>query len=162
MYPEHHRVLEDEPCPVAEQLLGELYRCAPHGLHLLISAIDPTRKATLAMYCYRRAHLTNIGLAVAATCTEDDLTGVGGYAGAALFARSREAPQLSPERQVNSRYKVSLARGHYETFLFSKTWKRPRRRSAHRFSVRRGGVARQVIGKGRDGANALHARSRLP
>ena len=62
------------------------------------------------MYCYRRAHLASIGLAIAATCEEDDLTAFGGNAGAVLFERSREAPpSSSADSRANGRRKITLA-----------------------------------------------------
>src|ERR1022692_1764160 len=85
--------VEDEPCPVADQMLGEMYRASAHGLNELIATVSPTARVLLAVYCYRRAHLASIGLAIAATCEKDDLTSLGGNAGATLFERSREAPK---------------------------------------------------------------------
>jgi hypothetical protein len=79
MLPEHRALLEDEPCPVPDEMLGEMYRASAHGL-------------------------TSIGLAIAATCGKDDLTSLGGNAGAVLFERSREAPQSSSA-------KITLATG---------------------------------------------------
>jgi hypothetical protein len=62
------------------------------------------------VYCYRRAHLASIGLAIAATCEKDDLAAVGGNAGAALFDRSREAQQLSPAATYAAgNHKITLA-----------------------------------------------------
>jgi hypothetical protein len=112
MMPELHIPLEDETCPVADQMLGEMYRASAHGLNELITSISPTARALLAVYCYRRAHLTSIGLAIAATCERDDLTSLGGNAGAALFERSREVPQSSlPDARANGRRKITLAVG---------------------------------------------------
>ena len=94
------RMFEEEPCPVSDQVLGELYRSSSHGLSELIATVAPASRAMLALYCYRRAHLNSIGLAIAASCDEYDLTQWGGNAGAMLFAKSREAPQAphaSPE-----------------------------------------------------------------
>jgi len=106
-----HRV-EDEPCPVADKMLGEMYRADPHGLNELIATVPPTARALLAVYCYRRAHLASIGLAIAATCEEDDLTSLGGNAGAMLFERSRKAPQPSPTgTHASNRRKITLAVG---------------------------------------------------
>jgi hypothetical protein len=104
MLPEHRALLEDEPCPVPDEMLGEMYRASAHGLNELIATVSPTARALLALYCYRRAHLTSIGLAIAATCGKDDLTSLGGNAGAVLFERSREAPQSSSA-------KITLATG---------------------------------------------------
>ena len=110
MLPEHRVLPEDEPCPIADQLLGEMYRASAHGLSDLIATVSPTSRALLAVYCYRRAHLASIGLVIAATCEKDDLAAVGGNAGAMLFERSREARQASlPDTRANSRRKITLA-----------------------------------------------------
>jgi hypothetical protein len=110
MLPQHR--VDDEPCPVTDQMLGEIYRAGAHGLIELIATVSPTARALLAVYCYRRAHLASIGLAIAATCEEDDLTSLGGNAGAMLFERSRQAPQpsLTDARTSNLR-KITLAVG---------------------------------------------------
>jgi hypothetical protein len=114
MLPEHRVLLEDELCPVADQMLGEMYRASARGLNELIATIAPTTRALLAVYCYRRAHFTSIGLAIAATCEKDDLTSWGGNAGATLFDRSREAPQpTSAHTRAYGRGKITLA---METF----------------------------------------------
>ena len=108
--PPQHLVLEDDPCPVTDQTLGEMYRASPHGLNELITTVSPALRALLAVYCYRRAHLASIGLAIAATCEEDELASVGGNVGAVLFERSREAPKaLSIDVPVTGRRKITLA-----------------------------------------------------
>jgi hypothetical protein len=110
MLPEHRVLLEDEPCPVADQMLGEMYRASAHGLNELIATVAPTARAMLAVYCYRRAHLASIGLAIAATCEMEDLTSFGGNAGAVLFERSREPLKAAPADYHHSgRRKITLA-----------------------------------------------------
>jgi hypothetical protein len=105
-------VFQDEACPVLDETLGEMYRASPHGLSQIITTISPTARVLLAMYCYRRAHLASIGLAIAATCERDDLISFGGNAGAALFEQSREAPQpSSTDARPNGRRKITLATG---------------------------------------------------
>jgi hypothetical protein len=87
-----------------------MYRCSSHGLNELIATVPPNARAMLALYCYRRAHLASVGLAIAASCEEEDLTRSGGNAGAVLFARSREAPQpprLGPH--MGGHRKITLA-----------------------------------------------------
>jgi hypothetical protein len=112
MLPEHRILLEDEPCPVSDEMLGEMYRTSVHGLHELIETIPPTTRALLAVYCYRRAHLASIGMAIAATCEKDDLSALGGNAGAVLFERSRETPKSpSVDTHASGRRKVTLATG---------------------------------------------------
>ena len=112
MLPERHVPLEEEPCPVSDEMLGEMYRTSAHGLHELIETIPPTARALLAVYCYRRAHLASIGMAIAATCEKDDLSALGGNAGAVLFERSRETPESSSvDTHASGRRKVTLATG---------------------------------------------------
>ncbi|HLH96476.1 MAG TPA: hypothetical protein VKW08_15275 [Xanthobacteraceae bacterium] len=103
---------DDDVCPVGEELLGELYSASKRGLPSLAASIPPRVRATLALYCYRRSHLHAMGLAIAATCEEDDLVREGGRVGANLFARSREAhaAQRLAALEPNKR-KVTLASG---------------------------------------------------
>ena len=103
---------DSDPCPVTDDLLGELYRANKNGLPELIATVSPDVRAALAMYCYRRGHLKGIGLAIASTCDIYDLETVGGTAGAALFARSREAAPAAPvASQYVARQKITLASG---------------------------------------------------
>ena len=112
MLPEHRVLLEDEPCPVPDEILGKMYRSSAHGLNELIATVSPTARVLLAVYCYRRAHLASIGLAIAATCDKDDLANSGGNAGAVLFERSREAPAPSLSNALaTGRRKITLATG---------------------------------------------------
>jgi hypothetical protein len=43
----------------------------------------------LAVYCFRRAHLQALGIAIATTCTEQDLQRFGGTMGADLLALAK-------------------------------------------------------------------------
>ncbi len=45
MLPEHRALLEDEPCPVADEILGEMYRASSHGLNELIATVSPTSRS---------------------------------------------------------------------------------------------------------------------
>jgi hypothetical protein len=103
---------DSDPCPVTDDLLGELYRANKNGLPELIATVSPDVRAALAMYCYRRGHLKSIGLAIASTCNLYDLETVGGTAGAALYARSREAAPPPPvASHYVARQKITLASG---------------------------------------------------
>jgi hypothetical protein len=106
---EHHALLENESCPVPDQMLGEIYRSSAHGLEELIATVSPTARVLLALFCYRRSHLESIGLAIAATCEKDALTFFGGNAGAMLFERAREAPKLPLD--TYGRRKITLPTG---------------------------------------------------
>jgi hypothetical protein len=118
---EHAAAQLDAPCPVPDQTLGDLYRAGPRGLTELIATVPAATRAILAIYCFRRAHLASIGIAIAATCEREDLTAIGGNTGAALFDRSRESitpAVLEPHSHV--RRKITLATGplrRHATFL---------------------------------------------
>jgi hypothetical protein len=84
------RDYDDDSCPVPDHVLAELYTANESSLHGLLDAIEPEVKPALAFFCYRRTHLRTVGLAIAASCDESELIGLGGKAGTALFARSRE------------------------------------------------------------------------
>src|SRR6266566_3850646 len=76
------RMPEDEVCPVRDELLGELYCAAEHGVSDLVASVAPDIRALLALYCYRRSHLHTRGVAIAASCDQDDLVRWGGHVGA--------------------------------------------------------------------------------
>ena len=101
-----------DPCPVPDEVLGALYRSSKDGLPELIATVSPSARAALALYCYRRGHLKSIGLAIASTCNEYDLSTWGGGAGAALYARSRETAAAPPvASQYVARQTITLATG---------------------------------------------------
>ena len=100
---------QEESCPVPDSLLGELYRASPSGLHALVDSIPPGTRALLALYCYRRSHLSGLALAIASTCERSDMIGAGGALGAAVFEQSRQAPKAVEEK----RRKVTLSNGAF-------------------------------------------------
>ncbi len=104
--------LADEVCPVGDEMLGDLYRSHERGLADLVATVAPDVRATLALFCYRRGHLHSMGVAIAASCSEDELVNAGGRVGSALFALSREAPQAAPVApNLSHRRKITLASG---------------------------------------------------
>jgi hypothetical protein len=107
-----NRETDSDPCPVTDDMLGELYRSSKAGLAELIATVSPDVRAALALYCYRRGHLKGIGLTIASTCELYDLETLGGTAGAALFARAREVAPVAPiASQYVARQKITLATG---------------------------------------------------
>jgi hypothetical protein len=104
--------LNEEVCPVSDQLLGELYRANELGLPALLAAVPPGVRASLALFCYGRSHLHAMGVAIAASCSEDDLVSVGGRIGVVLFAASRQGPPVLPVlSHAANRRKITLAAG---------------------------------------------------
>lgn len=102
--------LNEETCPVPESLLGQLYRVTPQGLPALIDAVPANTRAMLAVYCYRRSHLAPLGVAIAASCEEDDLAEHGGNLGSDLFAKSRKGIKVA-EALPSQRKKITLSTG---------------------------------------------------
>ncbi len=104
------RLSAEEFCPVADSLLGRLYRASPEGVSVLVKTMAPQMRAALAYYCSRRAHLESLGLVIASTCTEHDLYLEAGHAGIELFAKSQAALKAEPQKATDRRG-VTLASG---------------------------------------------------
>ena|ERR1043166_496328 len=100
---------QEEECPVPDSLLGDLYRASPEGLHALVESIPSRTRAMLALYCYRRSHLSSLALAIASTCERGDMIAAGGQLGAVVFEQSRLAPKVPEEK----RRKVTLSNGTF-------------------------------------------------
>jgi hypothetical protein len=109
-----HYTENEDVCPIREELLGELYRANKLGLPVLVATVPPHLRAMLALFCYRRSHLHSLGLAIAASCEEDDLVRLGGRVGMTLAARAREE-QPSALAPNNSKRKITLASGLLRT-----------------------------------------------
>jgi hypothetical protein len=99
----HQSIPQEEPCPVPESLLRQMYKASPDGLPALIESVSPFVRAMLAVYCRRRAHLAAIGLRVAATCEKDDLINAGGDFGAMLYEQARRSVGVLDARASLSR-----------------------------------------------------------
>jgi hypothetical protein len=106
----------EDICPVRDELLGELCRADDRFMPGFVSTLAPDIRASLALFCYRRNHLHSMGLAIAASCNENDLVREGGSAGAVLFecSKKRSAGEaLSPRV---GRREVTLSTGVLRTF----------------------------------------------
>lgn len=101
--------LNEEACPVSESVLGDLYRASPEGLPALVQTIPVSARAMLAGYCYRRAHLASIALAIASSCDKGDLVEAHGELGAVMHELSRKPrPVIATP---DARRKVSVSTG---------------------------------------------------
>lgn len=97
-------------------MLGSLYRASEHGLPQLVESVSADVRAMLALFCYKRAHLHGMSLAIAATCTERDLVEQGGIVGSTLFAMSREAPSSQSVSAAGGRRSITLSTKPLSTF----------------------------------------------
>ena len=91
-------LLHDEVCPISDQLLFSLYDAAKRGLPVPVSDVPTERRSSVAVFCYRRSHLEQAALAVAAACDEDDLIEAGGLLGRTLFLKSRDVVVAPPQK----------------------------------------------------------------
>jgi len=89
-------MLENDSCPVRDELLGEMYRASEHGLPQLVASVAPDARAMLALFCYRKSHLHSLAVAIAASCSQKELVQAGGRVGSTLYALSREPATRTP------------------------------------------------------------------
>ena len=106
----------DDVCPVRDELLGELHRANDLVIPGFVYGLAPDVRASLALFCYRRAHLHSMGLAIAASCDEDDLVWAGGNVGAFVFACSRQASPREVQSPRADRRRITLATGVLRVF----------------------------------------------
>ena len=108
---------ENDFCPVRDELLGEMYRANANGLTKLVESISPEVRAMLALFCYRRSHLHALALSVASSCSERELTQLGGRVGSTLYALSREpSARSAPSSAYGNRKPITLSTKPLSTF----------------------------------------------
>jgi hypothetical protein len=98
------------------EALNRLYRAANKSIHEIVAHLSASERARLAVFCYGRAHLNAVGLAIAATCDPDHLVAASHSptAGRMLYMQSREVP--APERAIPGRRSITLASAAGSTF----------------------------------------------
>jgi hypothetical protein len=101
--------LQPDPCPVPDRLLGQLYSSPRRDLAEALTTMPGLQRARLALFCNRRGHLHEMGLSIAATCSEADLVHEGGPVGAMLFRQSRDVGQSREHNPQFRRKPISLA-----------------------------------------------------
>ena len=106
----------DDVCPVRDELLGELCRANDLFVPGFVYGLAPDVRASLALFCCRRTHLHSMGLAIAASCDEDDLVWAGGSVGAFVFACSRQASPREVQSPRADRRRITLATGVLRVF----------------------------------------------
>jgi len=104
------QAFENDSCPIRDELLGEMYRASENGLPQLLASVSPDVRAMLALFCYRRSHLYSLSLAIAASCSEQELVHFGGRVGNTLYALSREpAACAAPPSSLGNRKPITLS-----------------------------------------------------
>ena len=96
-------------CPVPDAMLGRLYRSPDAGVIQTVSGLPAVQRARLAVFCYGRAHLNEMAMAIASTCDRETLVDIAHRVGEALYVQSRERRKLvAPPEQVGRR-SITLA-----------------------------------------------------
>jgi hypothetical protein len=101
----------EERCPVPNEVIGRLYRAAESSVREIAATLLPAQQAELALFCYGRAHLREIGLTIAASCDRDTLMAAAhsAAAGEVIFAQSREGARRSEGPARGRRAGITLA-----------------------------------------------------
>ena len=111
-YASRHNVPEPDPCPVSEDMLGRLYRSGHDDLAGIVSTLPEIQRARLAVFCYGRAHLSDMGRVIASTCDHQVLVDVADQLGSVLYAQSRHLPAAAAAAVPWAHRKVTLASRH--------------------------------------------------
>jgi len=98
---------DDQTIP--DELTARLCHATAESVPDVIAGLTSAQRANLARFCYRKAHLRDVGLAIAATCDEDSLIGAWGRTlGHALFAQSHGAADFAPAPTGRTRPAITL------------------------------------------------------
>lgn len=99
---------DDRQRTVSEDVVGRLHRSNGRDVDQILADFSEDQRARLALFCYGRVHMREIGLAVAATCELGSLIDAGGHAGHNLYMMARERP-VPTGKPVTGRYQITLA-----------------------------------------------------
>lgn len=78
-----------EDCPVPEDLLKRLLDATLNVVSDVGSQLTEPQRAALAVYCYRRSHLRQLGLSLAALCSRSALMMEAGHAGELIHVQAQ-------------------------------------------------------------------------
>jgi hypothetical protein len=104
-------VIDRDDHTAMSEALVRLYEAATHSVSDAVANLSASERARLAVYCYGRAHLNTIGLAIAAQCDLEQLIAASGSTavGEALFAQSRDPSALAGKPSHGRRAAITLA-----------------------------------------------------
>jgi hypothetical protein len=114
--PSSREAFARDDCPVADELLGSLYRSSPQGLPELVLSVPAETRAMLALFCYRRSHMQELALAIASTCELRDLMQWGGTLGSTIHAQAQQTLSKPAAAEATGRRKVTLSTAPLSTF----------------------------------------------
>ena len=89
-----HLQLNEEFCPVSDEVFGRLRQALPSDAVDIARSLPSSQRAELAVFCYRRRHLHELGLMIASICERSELVGAAGASGMAIFDQSRDPRKM--------------------------------------------------------------------
>jgi hypothetical protein len=92
-----------------DEVVGRLHGSPTRSIEGLVSDLPEDQRGNLAVFCYGRAHLHEVALAIAATCNLDALVHAGGKPGNFLFEQSRQRPKKEQSDPSARRLRISHA-----------------------------------------------------
>lgn len=100
-----------------EDIIALLRRSTTETVAQLLADLDPTMRAEMALFCYRRAHLHDFGFAIAATCDRETLVAVAGAVGEVMFDMSR--CRTEPRSRVSTYGRRPITLSHDTIRIFA-------------------------------------------
>ena len=106
--------LNEDLCPITEQLFGQLRRASLPEAVEIAKALPQPQRARLVSFCYNKRHLHALGLMIASSCDRNALVDAGGSVGDTIFHQSRD-PDKTMSEELQSQgsrppKQISLAR----------------------------------------------------
>lgn len=100
-----------EGCLIPADVIDRLYQAEEQDIPELVAGLNRVQRARLAVFCYNRAHLHEIGLVIAAQCDLPALlqATASAMAGHTLFNQSRERPKPAFRAPPGRRPPITLA-----------------------------------------------------
>jgi len=90
-----HPQLNEDYCPVSDDVFGRLRQASPPDAVGIARSLPSPLRAQLAIFCYRRGHLHGLGLMIAATCERSELvTAAPGASGMVIYDQSRDPKKV--------------------------------------------------------------------
>jgi hypothetical protein len=95
--PRRAKLLKEPGCPVTDDELARLYRADADAdeINGIASKLPPEARVELALFCYARAHLRDVGWRVAKICDPKSLRGAGSQGFALAQGQTEARPRLA-------------------------------------------------------------------
>jgi short-subunit dehydrogenase involved in D-alanine esterification of teichoic acids len=88
---------------ISDELVGRLYRSSEQAILEIAAGMSPRDRASLAVFCYGKAHLHGIGLTIASTCELAMLVQVMGNACGKIIFDQSHARKAAVEQAMLTR-----------------------------------------------------------